>query len=95
MHPMGNAGKPPILGVQPQIVSPEELYQVIVGATSQDIKQIQASNQRLKEMLDMFGAYDALQEIATQITLPLSIRQQAIIQFKNVVIHHWRSKKSD
>ncbi|KJA30164.1 hypothetical protein HYPSUDRAFT_125792 [Hypholoma sublateritium FD-334 SS-4] len=81
------------MGVQSQIVSPEELYQVIVGATSQDVKQIQASSQRLKEMLDMFGAYDALQEIATQITLPLSIRQQAIIQFKNVVVHHWRSKK--
>lgn len=81
------------MGVQTQDVSPEELYEVIVDASSQDVKKIQTSSQRLKEMLDMFGAYDALQEIAARNNLPLSIRQQATIQFKNVVVNHWRSKK--
>ncbi|KAF8974448.1 armadillo-type protein [Flammula alnicola] len=81
------------MGVLVQSVSPAELYEVIVGASSQDISRIQASSQRLKQMLDMFGSYDALQEIAARTTLPLAIRQQAIIQFKNAVVHHWRSRK--
>jgi len=81
------------MGVQVQTVSPAELYQVIVAASSQDISQVQASSQRLKQMLDMFGAYDALQEISARKELPLNIRQLAIIQFKNVVVHHWRSRK--
>ncbi|KAJ3517980.1 hypothetical protein NLJ89_g157 [Agrocybe chaxingu] len=44
-------------------------------------------------MLDMFGAYDALQDIASQRSLPSAVRQQAIIQFKNAVVGHWRSRK--
>ncbi|KAF8165214.1 armadillo-type protein [Crassisporium funariophilum] len=81
------------MGVAIQTVSPAELYQVILGASSQDFPQVQASGQRLKQMLEMFGSYDALQEIAARRTEPLSIRQQAMIQFKNVVVHHWRSRK--
>ena len=76
-----------------QTVSPAELYETIVGASSQDVTQVQASSQRLKQMLETFGAYDALQEIAARPDVPLIIRKQAIIQFKNVVVHHWRSRK--
>ncbi|KAF9476494.1 ARM repeat-containing protein [Pholiota conissans] len=81
------------MGVQVQTVSPAELYEAIVGASSQNIIQVQASSQRLKQLLDMFGSYDALQEISSRVDVPLHIRQQAIIQFKNVVVHHWRSRK--
>ncbi|PPQ99043.1 hypothetical protein CVT24_003603 [Panaeolus cyanescens] len=81
------------MGVNVQTVSREELYQVITAASSQNISAIHASSQRLKEMLDMYGCYDALQELAANSTLPLAMRQQAIIQFKNAVVGHWRSRR--
>ncbi|KAJ7368449.1 armadillo-type protein [Mycena albidolilacea] len=89
-----NAAPRPIAsgGVVPT-ASAEEVYQVITGAASQDPTLFQASSKRLKEMLDMFGVYDALHEIAAQKTVPLQIRQQSIIQFKNVALTHWRSRK--
>ncbi|KAJ7590824.1 armadillo-type protein [Mycena floridula] len=75
-----------------QHASPDEVFEVIKGASSQDPAQIQASTARLKDLVAMPGAYDALQAIAAQRTLPLPIRQQAIIQFKNQ-LSHWRSRK--
>ncbi|KAF9569336.1 ARM repeat-containing protein [Agrocybe pediades] len=85
--------RPRAMGVVVDSVSPEELYEVIVGASSQDFARMQASTQRLKQMLEMFGAYDALQDIASRKEIPVEIRQQAMIQFKNVVTNHWRSRK--
>jgi len=76
-----------------QTVSPAELYDAIVAASSQDFTQVQASSQRLKQLVDTFGAYDTLQEIAARRDIDLAVRKQAIIQFKNAVINHWRSKK--
>jgi len=76
-----------------ETVNPQELYQVLVAACSQDVARLQASSKRLKEMFDMFGTFDALQEITSQRTVPLPIRQQAIIQFKNSALSHWKSKK--
>ncbi|KAH9482382.1 Importin-11 [Psilocybe cubensis] len=90
---MQSVPRPIALGVNVQSVSPTELYEVIVGASSQDVSQIQSSSQRLKQLLDMFGAFDALQEIAARKTTPLVIRQQAMIQLKNTVTQHWRSRK--
>ncbi|PPQ83268.1 hypothetical protein CVT25_004007 [Psilocybe cyanescens] len=90
---MQSVARPMAMGINVQSVSPTELYEIIVGASSQDVSQIQASSQRLKQMLDMFGAFDALQEIAARTTIPLAIRQQAMIQLKNTVTQHWRSRK--
>jgi hypothetical protein len=82
-------------GVKVENVSPEELYEVMVAASSQDPAQLQASSKRLKQMLDMFGTFDALHEIAAQrTTVPVAVRQQSIIQFKNAALHHWKSRKS-
>lgn len=81
------------IGVVTPVVSPAELYEVIVAACSQNYSQIQASSQRLKQLLEMFGTYDALQDIAARPNIPLPVRQQAIIQFKNTVVYHWRSRK--
>jgi hypothetical protein len=75
-------------------VSPAELYNVITAASSQDPSRVQAATTRLKEMLLLGGTYDALQDIAAQKPLSLAIRQQSIIQFKNVVTSHWKSRKS-
>ena len=81
------------IGVVTPVVSPAELYEVIVAACSQNYSHMQASSQRLKQMLEMFGTFDALQDIAARPNTLLAIRQQAIIQFKNAVVHHWRSRK--
>ncbi|KAJ7276541.1 armadillo-type protein [Mycena haematopus] len=86
------AARPPASGVI-QTASAEEVYQVMTGAASQDPALFQASSTRLKEMLDMYGIYDALHEIAAQKAVPLQIRQQSIIQFKNAALPHWRSRK--
>lgn len=77
----------------PQNVSPQELYDVMCGAASQDPARVQASAARLKEMLDLFGTFDALHEIASQKAVALPVRQQSIIQFKNGALGHWRSRK--
>lgn len=77
----------------PPTVSPEELFNVVCGAASQNPAQVQASTTRLKELLDIPGAYDLLHEIAATKTVALQVRQQAIIQFKNAATGHWRSRK--
>ncbi|TFK55905.1 ARM repeat-containing protein [Heliocybe sulcata] len=76
-----------------QNVDPQELYDVICGASSQDPALMERSSFRLKSMLDYFGAFDALQEIAAQKSVPLPVRQQSIIQFKNAALSNWRSRR--
>lgn len=83
---------PPQLGLTVQDVNLEELYAVISGAASQDFALLQASTERLKQMLDMNGTFDGLSDIASQKSVPLAVRQQSIIQFKNA-LNHWRSRK--
>ncbi|TFK75774.1 ARM repeat-containing protein [Pluteus cervinus] len=80
-------------GVNVQHIVPAELYNVLLAASSQDPSQLQSSSKRLKEMLDMYGTFDALYEIASQRNIPLPVRQLAIIQFKNAALNHWRSRK--
>jgi len=76
-----------------QTVNPQELYQAIVDASSQDPSRVHSSSARLDQMFRMLGTIDALQEIAIQRSLPLPIRQQAAIQFKNSVSASWRSRR--
>ncbi|KAI0660923.1 ARM repeat-containing protein [Cubamyces menziesii] len=83
----------PSAQVTPSTVSPEELFNVVRGAASQDPGRVQASTTRLKELLEIPGAYDLLQEIAATKSVTLQVRQQAIIQFKNAATGHWRSRK--
>ncbi|KAI0750869.1 ARM repeat-containing protein [Daedaleopsis nitida] len=78
---------------QPQPIPPQELYNIVCGAASQDPALVQASTARLKEALEIPGEYDVLHEIAAQKSVPLHVRQQAIIQFKNAATGHWRSRK--
>lgn len=83
----------PRMGPVVQNVNPEELLNVISAAASQDPVQVQASSDRLKQMFEMFGTFDGLSDIASQKSLPLAVRQQSIIQFKNAALGHWRSRK--
>lgn len=85
--------RPMAMGVTVQSVSPQELYEALLGATSQDPQILHQSDQRLKAMLGLFGAFDALHTIAAERSVPLPIRQQAIIQFKNEALKSWKSRK--
>ncbi|EMD40680.1 hypothetical protein CERSUDRAFT_111258 [Gelatoporia subvermispora B] len=78
---------------QLETVSPEDLYNVVSGAASQDPALVQRSAAQLKDMLEKRGAFDTLHEIAATRTVPLQVRQQSIIQFKNAALGHWRSRK--
>ncbi len=84
---------PPTQPPPPLPVSPEELYNVVCVAASQNPAQVQDSANRLKELLARPAAYDILHEIAAQKTVPLQVRQQAMIQFKNATTGHWRSNR--
>ena len=84
----------PCLGSEtPQNVNPEEVYSVICAATSQDFAQVKASSDRLKELSEMTGMFDALSEIAARRSLPLQMRQQSIIELKNSSMGHWSTRR--
>lgn len=77
------------------IVNDDELLQTVTLAASQIPEQLKASTDRLKALLDTHaGTYNALHRIAADISQPLQVRQQSIIQFKNAALSHWRSRKS-
>ncbi|KAF8272542.1 ARM repeat-containing protein [Lactarius quietus] len=76
-----------------QHASIQELYAVVSGAASQNPKEMSASAERLKELIAQPGTLVLLQQIAAQRTAPLHIRQLSIIQVKNVVSTHWRSRR--
>ncbi|KAL4076110.1 ARM repeat-containing protein [Scleroderma citrinum] len=78
---------------QNNVVDRQELLEIVYAASSQIPSQVQASTDRLKALLDNVGTYDALHEIAAEKSLPLPVRQQSIIQFKNSALSHWRSRK--
>lgn len=79
---------------QIQPVSPDELYQVMLGASSQDPAILKQSSERLKQMISMLGALDALQTIAAQPQVPKAVRTQSAIQLKNAIPGTWRSRKA-
>ncbi|KAG9317447.1 ARM repeat-containing protein [Chiua virens] len=71
-----------------------ELFHVVSLAASQIPNQLKASTERLKVLLDTHaGTYNALHRIAADVSQPLHVRQQSIIQFKNAALSHWRSRK--
>lgn len=76
-------------------VNDDELLQVVTLAASQIPEQLKASTDRLKVLLDTHaGTYNVLHRIAADLSQPLQVRQQSIIQFKNAALSHWRSRKS-
>ncbi|KAG8218630.1 ARM repeat-containing protein [Butyriboletus roseoflavus] len=78
----------------PPIVNDDELLQIVTLAASQIPEQFKASTDRLKVLLDSHaGTYNALHRIAADLSRPLPVRQQSIIQFKNAAFSHWRSRK--
>ncbi|KAF9076797.1 ran binding protein 11 [Rhodocollybia butyracea] len=77
-----------------QQVSLDELLAVIYDATAQqDHRRVESSAKRLKQLFQQPGVYDALHTIAADKALPLSVRIQASIQFKNEALKNWKSRK--
>ncbi|EIM88549.1 ARM repeat-containing protein [Stereum hirsutum FP-91666 SS1] len=74
-------------------ISPEGLYNVLCEAASQDPAKMQAASALLKDMLELPGCWNVLQEIAAQKTVPLPVRQLSALQFKNRALDHWRSRR--
>lgn len=75
-------------------VSPDELLQVLNNAASQNSTLVQTSSTQLASLIEKHtDVLDGMHYIATQRDMPLHIRQQSIIQFRNLGSSHWRSKK--
>ncbi|KAG2154931.1 ARM repeat-containing protein [Suillus bovinus] len=85
--------KPSKLEHVTKVVDPQELYGVITQASSQNPAEVHASSKRVEELLNYFGTFDGLHEIAATRSVPLPVRKQSIIQFKNKALNHWRSRK--
>lgn len=77
--------------------SPQEVYQALCGAASQDAATVQVSSQLLLGYQDHPGTYDQLHSIAAQRnstpSVPLDVRRMAIIQFKNGALNVWKNKR--
>ncbi|KAF8528819.1 ARM repeat-containing protein [Hysterangium stoloniferum] len=75
-------------------VSPQEIYQVLCDAASQDPNAVQSSSKSLQEFRDRPGTYEQLHSIAAEkANVPLNVRQMAIIQFKNGALGVWKNKR--
>lgn len=77
------------------LVDDDELLHIVTLTASQIPEQLKLSTDRLKVLLDTRpGTYNALHRIAADLSQPLGVRQQSIIQFKNTALSHWRSRRS-
>jgi hypothetical protein len=86
---------PPMTGVHgTSAPSPDELLQIVIGSTSQDPVTMKANDGRLKEMVQLPGVLVLLYEFAVQRELPVPVRLQCILQFKNNAVSQWRSRRS-
>ena len=74
-------------------LQPEELYNVVAGAASQDPTVMRAASKRLEEVVKLPGTMASLHGIASQASFPPLIRHLAIIQCKNEMPGQWRHKK--
>jgi hypothetical protein len=72
--------------------SAADVYQVLSDAASQDPARVQAGLQGVQTLQKQPGAFAEFQNVAATRTVDPNIRRQAIIQFKNGVLSHWRSR---
>jgi hypothetical protein len=78
---------------QSEPANPEEIFQVVSNAASQDPQLVTSSTKRLKELLLLPGTFEFLSQITVQRSLPLPMRQQSIIQLKNAALPHWKARR--
>lgn len=76
-----------------EVASLDEVLSVVSGAASQDPQLVTSSTKCLKELLLLPGTFDFLSQITVQRNVPLSMRQQSIIQLKNASLPHWKSRR--
>lgn len=76
----------------PETVSKDELFQVLCNSIAQDPRLIKDAADRLAKMVKMAGTFDGLSLIASERSVPILVRQQAILQFKNQALPNWRNR---
>jgi hypothetical protein len=72
---------------------PNEIFQALQDATSQDPARLQQSAQKLKDLEERLGTWDVIHQVASQTDLPLNLRQMAMLQFKNGAVTRWKSRR--
>jgi hypothetical protein len=75
-------------------VPPEDILDVLKALSSQDPSHLKAAEERLKQFGGQTGTWDTIHRFAADPSLPLDVRKQALIQFKNGALQRWRSRKS-
>ena len=73
-----------------QPLTVDELYRVLLSASSSDPHQIQSGTKQLQNWESLNGFYSGLQSVYLDISLPIEVRYLAIIQLKNAVDKYWR-----
>jgi len=82
---------PMITAIPP--VQSEDVLRVLQLLSSQDPQVFKNAEEQLKQFGEQPGTWDLVHHHASQKNLPLNLRKQALIQFKNVAISRWRSRK--
>ena len=68
----------------------EQVYRVLVSASSKDPTQIQTGTKQLQNWENVEGFHSFLQTIYLDVSLPFEVRYLAIIQLKNAVEKRWK-----
>ena len=71
-------------------LSPQNLYDVLIRASSSNQQQIQTGAQQLQNWERQPGYYSSLQTVFVDKSLPFEVRYLAAIQIKNGIDRYWR-----
>jgi len=75
-------------------IPPQDIYQAICGAASQDPSLVQSCTKLLQEFEDHPGTWEQLHAIVAEKTnVALDVRRMAIIQFKNGALNVWKNRR--
>jgi hypothetical protein len=74
-------------------VQPGDILRVLQALSSQDPSAFKGAEEQLKQFGEQPGTWELVHQYAAQKDLPLDLRKQALIQFKNSAVTRWRSRK--
>jgi hypothetical protein len=76
-----------------QPVPPGDILNVLQELSSQNPVNFNSAEEKLKEFGERLGTWDTVHQLANDDSLPIDLRKQALIQFKNCAVSRWRSRK--
>ncbi|KZP00014.1 ARM repeat-containing protein [Calocera viscosa TUFC12733] len=93
----GSAPPPQLPRFEPMEVSgtpdlQQHLYQVLSDACSQDPARMMPAAQQLPRLEKEPGAFHAIYQIGAEKSVPVPVREMAMIRLKNEMTTHWRSR---